>query len=93
MIEARSTLSTGTWQAWRRLPTSIRLVFAFVALIGIGSVAATAIDTPSTVPAPVNAAVGSAPTREPSVRDPSVPDAGQTLPADDRQQETSVATF
>ncbi len=72
---------------------SIRLVVAFVALLGIGSIAATAIGTPSTVPAQVNAAVGSAAMRGPGVRDPSVPDAGQVLPADDGRQEASIATF
>lgn len=88
MIEARSTFSTRTLQAWTRLPTSIRLVFAIVAVIGIGSLATTAIDTPTIVPAMVHAAVGSAP-----MRDPSVPEAGQVLPANDRQQEESVPTF
>ncbi len=88
MIEARSTFTSGTLQAGTRLPKSIHRVFAIVAVIGIASLAATAIDTPSISPAMVNAVVVPEP-----MRDPSVPDAGQVLPADDRQQEESIPTF
>ncbi|MEO8310007.1 MAG: hypothetical protein ABI520_02450 [Caldimonas sp.] len=88
MIEARSTFSTATLHAWTRLPTSMRLTVAIVAVVGMASLAATALDTPAIVPAKVHSAVGSAP-----VRDPSVPEASLVLPADDRQQETSIPTF
>ena len=88
MIEARSTFSTGTGQAWTLLPMSIRLVVAIVAVIGIGYLVAAAIDTPTTVPAVVNAAVVPAP-----MRDPSVPQASQVIRADERQHEESISTF
>ncbi len=88
MIEARSTFSTGTWQSWTRLPLSIRLVVAIVAVIGIGYLVAAVADTPATAPAVVNAAVFPAP-----MRDPSVPEVGQVFPADDRQHEASIPTF
>jgi len=88
MSEARSMFTTGTRQAWSRLPLSLRLAFVIVAMIGASVLAMAAIETPSSVPAGANAAAPAAP-----ARDPSVPDAGQALSGGDRQPEAWTSTF
>jgi len=88
MIKARTTGINRTLQALARGPSYALLLVAIVAIVVIGALAAKSIDTPSSVPVTANAPVGL-----PSVRDPSVPEAGAVLPADDQQQEVSVPTF
>lgn len=88
MTQAPSIFTTGTLQAWSRLPMSVRLGLVIVAMIGVSLLAMAAIDTRSNLPAVANAAVGS-----PAVRDPSVPEAGQAISGEDRQQEVSAPTF
>jgi hypothetical protein len=82
------TFSTGTLQAWMQLPKSIRIVSCIVAVLAVGVLALAAFDAPSAVPARAGAAAAGAP-----MRDPSVPDAGQALPSEDRQQEVWIPTF
>lgn len=88
MTDAPPTFTSGTLQAWIRLPMSVRLFLAVGAVIAICFLAAAAINAPSNAPAVAKAAVGSAP-----MRDPSVPDAGQALTADGLPQEPWIPTF
>ena len=88
MSSSTSTFSTGTLQAWMRLPKSVRFLCAIVAVAAMSALFAAAIRTPSPVPALASAVAASAP-----MRDPSVPDASQALSADERQQQAWTPTF
>ena len=82
MSSSTSTFSTGSLQAWMRLPKSVRFVCAVVALAAVGGLFAAAVRTPSPVPLAASASAAAAP-----MRDPSVPDAAQALSVEERQQE------
>jgi hypothetical protein len=91
MIEARTTGISRTLQALARSRSYGLLtvaIVAIVAMIAIGALAARSTDTPSSAPAAAKAPVGL-----PSMRDPSVPEAGAALSADDPQQEVPIPTF
>lgn len=89
MIETTDTFSTGTLQAWTRLPWPIRLAAAIAAVIAISWLMATLINAPTGVAAIPQAAAGPVP-----MRDPSVPDAGQALSAHEREQQlVAIPTF
>jgi hypothetical protein len=94
MIKARTTGVNRTLQALARgqsyalLTVAIVAIVTIVTMIAIGALAARSTDTPSSAPA-----IAKAPAGLPSMRDPSVPEAGAALPADDQQQEVSVPTF
>lgn len=89
MTEWTFTFSTGTLDAWMRLPKLVRLASAIVVAIAITWFGAAAIHTPAGSPAIAAAAAGPAP-----MRDASVPDAAQALSADERkQQEAWTPTF
>jgi len=88
MSSSNSTFSTGTLQAWMRLPKSVRFLCVVVAVAAMSALFAAAIRTPAPVPAPASAAAAAAP-----MRDPSVPDAAQALSAEERQQQAWTPTF
>ena len=88
MNEANSTFSTGTWQAWRRLPGYVRLLCVIVAAIVIVALATSASRAPSVAANAVEAVALPGP-----LRDPSVPDASAALSKDDQQPEVAAPTF
>ena len=90
MSQARTPGTHRTLQALTRGQSYalLALALALVALFAIGAFAARSTDTPSRAPAIANAPVG-----VPSMRDPSVPEAGAALSADHQQPEESIPTF
>jgi len=88
MTPSTSTFSTGTLDAWMRLPKFVRLLCVIVAAVAIGWLFSAAIHTPSDVRAMELAPASPAP-----MRDPSVPDAAQALSTDSRQEQTWTPTF
>jgi len=89
MNEVPPIFSTGTLQAWTRLPKYVRLVCVLVAAIAIVALATSAIRAPS-IASPASDAAATAPA---PMRDPSVPDASRALSTDDRQPEVATPTF
>ncbi|HSC63408.1 MAG TPA: hypothetical protein VLD35_07235 [Caldimonas sp.] len=88
MNNSTSTFSTGTLDAWMRLPKSVRLLCALVAAVAVGWLFTAAIHAPPDAPALQSAASGPQP-----MRDPSVPDAAQALSTDPRQDAALTPTF
>jgi len=89
MASSTSTFSTGTLDAWMRLPKSVRLLCVVLAAVAIGWLFTAAIHAPADAPAALeSAAAGPA-----SLRDPSVPDAAQALSTDQRQEQAWTPTF
>ena len=88
MNPSTSTFSTGTLDAWMRLPKSVRLLCVVIAAVAVAWLFTAAVHAPPDAPALESAAAVSAP-----MRDPSVPDAAQALSTDQRQDPAWTPTF
>jgi hypothetical protein len=93
MNEMPPTFSTGTWQAWTRLPRYVRLLCALVVAIAVVALATSAIRTPAIQTAAIAPAAGNAAVTAETMPDTSVPDASRALSTGDRPQEVSTPTF
>ena len=88
MNPSTSSFSTGTLDAWMRLPKSVRLLCVVVATVAIAWLLTAALHAPTDAPTLQSAAAGPAP-----MRDPSVPDAAQALSTDQSPEQVSTPTF